>query len=89
MQLKKFVALGLTALALAAPFASHAETDSMNFGKDYYMKMADKNGMISKADYMKMAERDFDAMSKNGMISMEKMQEMMKKQYSGGGGANK
>jgi hypothetical protein len=83
MQLKKFVALGLTTLALAAPFASHAETD-FPFNKEMYMKMADKSGMVSKADFMKMAEKEFDAMSKGGMMSVDKMQEFLKKLYTGG-----
>jgi hypothetical protein len=53
MQLKKFVALGLTTLALAAPFASHAETD-FPFSGEMQMKMADKAVMASKADVMSM-----------------------------------
>jgi len=83
MQLKKFVVLGLTTLALAAPFASHAETD-FAFNKEMYVKMADKAGMISKADFMKMVEKDFDAMSKGGMMSVDKMQELLKRLYTGG-----
>jgi hypothetical protein len=70
MQLKKFVALGLTTLALAAPFASHAETD-FPFNGEMHMKMADKAAMVSKAD-------------KAGMASMDKMQEPQKKLYTGG-----
>ena len=74
MKLNKFVLLGLTTLALAAPFGANAAKGGEplpDFNMKMYMKMADKDGMLSKADVMKMVEEKFDAMAKGGMISVK------------------
>jgi hypothetical protein len=72
-------------VALAAPFAAQAQTDGYplaKFNKEAYMKMADKDGMLSRADVMKMVNERFDKMQKGGMISVEQMGQLLRETYS-------
>jgi hypothetical protein len=76
MKFNKTLAIVAASLALASPFAAQAQSDQQYdamFNKQVYAKMADKNGMMSKADVMKMVEMKFDKMAKNGMISTDDM----------------
>ena len=66
MKLTRTLALVVASLALTSPFISHAQTDQQmdaKFNKQVYMKMA-KDGMVSKADVMKMVEAKLDKMAK-------------------------
>lgn len=68
--------LMLASVALLSPFAAYSQTDHNldgGFNKDYYMKMADKDGMLSKTVVMKSVEEKFDKMQKDGMITVEQM----------------
>jgi hypothetical protein len=89
MKLNKFVILGLTTLALAAPFGAHAAKGGEplpDFNMKMYMKMADKDGMLSKADVMKMVEEKFDAVAKGGMISVKDFGALIADMNRGHGG---
>ena len=86
MEIKRTLALVVASLALTSPFIAHAQSDQMmdaQFNKQAYMKMADKNGMVSKADAMKLIGEKFDSMAKNGMISVESMGVMFRDLYRG------
>jgi hypothetical protein len=75
MKFNKTLAIVAASLALASPFAAQAQSDQQYdamFNKQVYMKMA-KDGMMAKADVMKMVEMKFDKMAKNGMISVDDM----------------
>jgi hypothetical protein len=47
------------------------------FNKQVYMQLANKDGMLAKADVMKMVEMKFDKMAKNGMISTDDMGKLL------------
>lgn len=83
------LAMLCTSIVLAAPFAVQAQTDGYplaKFNKEAYMKMAAKNGMLSKADVMKMMNEKFDKMQKGGMISVDQFAQMLRETYSFTGG---
>jgi hypothetical protein len=73
-QTAKVMTLGtmLGIAALAAPLAFADDTGLDPYTKHLAM-MTDKNGMISKKDFMAMMEKRFDMMDKKktGMISKE------------------
>ncbi len=86
--MKKFgrtMAWMATTLALAAPFAAHAQHESKmagEFNGSAYMRMADKNGMLSKETVMKMVSDKFDKMKDaKGMISVKQMEQLLKELY--------
>ena len=86
MKFNKTLAIVAASLALAAPFAANAQSDGKlewTFNQKAYMAMADKSGMISKADVMKMVEAKFDKMAKNGMISVKDMPQLFNDLYIG------
>ncbi|HEY7944948.1 MAG: hypothetical protein ACHP7M_11025 [Burkholderiales bacterium] len=58
--------------ALSAPMALADDTGLSPFSMEMH-KMANKDGMITKKNFMRMMEKRFDAMdkAKKGMISME------------------
>ena len=90
-KLNRRLALFCTSIALVAPIAAQAQTDGYplaNFNKDAYMKMADKDGMLSKADIMKMMNEKFDKMQKGGKISVDQFAQMLRETYSFTGGSN-
>ena len=73
MNLKKtamLVTLGMA--ALSAPLAFAADGDGMQSFRKEMQTMADKDGMISKKDFMAMMEKKWNAMDKGnqGMLSM-------------------
>lgn len=73
-------------LMLTMPFGATAQTDQQmdaKFNAQAYMKMANKDGMMKKADVMKVVSDKFDKMQKDGMISMDQMGEMLKDLYRG------
>lgn len=85
MKFKKVLTLVAASLVLASPFAVNAQTDQQYdamFNKQVYMKMA-KDGMMAKADVMKMVEAKFDKMAKNGMISVDNMGKLFGDLYRG------
>ena len=85
MKLTRTLALVVASLALTSPFISHAQTDQQidaKFNKQVYMKMA-KEGMMSKADVMKMVEAKLDKMAKNGMISVDNLGVLFSDLYVG------
>jgi hypothetical protein len=90
-KLNRRLAMFCASIALAAPFATQAQTDGYpltTFNKAAYMKMADKDGMLSKADVMKMMNEKFDKMQKGGKISVDQFAQMLRESYSFTGGLN-
>lgn len=84
-KLNRALAMLCTSIVLIVPFAAQAQTDGYplaKFNKEAYMKMADKNGMLSKADVMKMMNEKFDKMQKGGMISVDQFSQMMRDIYT-------
>ena len=87
MKLKHVFTIAAASLVLASPFAANAQTDQQMeamFNKQAYMKMADANGMMSKAEVMKMVSDKIDSMAKNGMISVDDMRKVLNSLYRGG-----
>ena len=85
MKFSRTLALVAASLALTSPFISHAQTDQQidgKFNKQVYMKMA-KDGMVSKADAMKMIEAKLDKMAKKGMISVDDLGKIFGDLYAG------
>lgn len=85
-QLNKALAILAASLALTSPFVAQAQSDQQmdaQFNRQVYMKMANKDGMLTKADVMKTVGDKFDKMQKNGMISMDQMGEMLRDLYRG------
>lgn len=64
------LALGLTLLSAPSVFA--ADGDGMVAFRQQMQSMANKDGMISKKDFLAMMETKFDAMDKDrkGMLSI-------------------
>ncbi len=87
-KLNNALAVLAASLVLASPFAVHAQnTDQAmdaKFNTQMYMKMANKDGMLMKADVMKSVSDKFDKMQKNGMISVDQMGELLRDLYRGG-----
>jgi hypothetical protein len=80
MKFNKTLAIVAASLALASPFAAQAQSDQQYdamFNKQVYMQLANKDGMLAKADVMKMVEMKFDKMAKNGMISTDDMGKLL------------
>ena len=72
MNLKKtalFLTMGMAAMATPLAFADHIDP---NFSADV-KKMANKDGMVTKKDFMAMAEKRFDMMDKQkkGMLTQD------------------
>lgn len=87
-KLANAIAILAASLVLTSPFAAQAQTQpdhqlDAQFNRQVYMKMANKDGMLTKADVMKVVGDKFDKMQKNGMISMDQMGEMLKDLYRG------
>jgi Ca2+-binding EF-hand superfamily protein len=73
---KVFVSLFTTAALLAAAGAARAETmDDMKFGDIVSMKMMDKNkdGMVSKGEFLDMMGQVWDAKAKKMGVKGDKM----------------
>ena len=73
MKLKKtalLIALGMATTAMPLAFA--ADGDGMQSFRKEMQTMANKEGMISKKDFMAMMEKKWNAMDKSnkGMLSM-------------------
>jgi Ca2+-binding EF-hand superfamily protein len=64
------LALGLT--LVSAPLAFAADGDGMVAFREQMQSMANKDGMISRKEFLAMMERKFDAMDKDrkGMLSI-------------------
>ena len=76
MKLTRTLALlsfaALTSAAALPVFAADGDGGLQQFAMET-RKMADKDGMVSKKDFMKMMEKKFDAMDKahKGMLSTD------------------
>ena len=73
MNLKKSALLLTLGLAtLSAPLAFAADGDGMVAFRQQVQSMANKDGMVTKKEFMSMMEKKFDAMdkSKKGMLSV-------------------
>ena len=73
MNVKKIAMLVVMGLsALAAPIAFGADGDGMQSFQKQVAAMANKDGMVTKKDFMAMMEKKWDAMDKGkkGMLSM-------------------
>ncbi len=73
MNLKKMVMLATVAMTtVAAPIAFAADGDGMVTFRKEMQTMANKDGMVSKKDFMAMMEKKWNAMDKGnkGMLSM-------------------
>lgn len=74
MNLRRTVMWVTLGMALATPLAFAAASDEGKFDlmRDF-KTMADKDGMVSKKDFMTMMEKKFDSMdkAKKGMISLK------------------
>ena len=87
--MKKFttaIAVLAATLVLGAPFTAQAQTDQQmdaKFNMPHYMAMANKDGMLMKADVMKAVGEKFDKMQKNGMINMDQMAQLLRDLYTG------
>jgi predicted methyltransferase len=85
-KLTNSLAILAASLVLTSPFVAYAQTDQQmdaKFNAQAYMKMANKDGMMKKADVMKVVSDKFDKMQKGGMISMDQMGEMLMDLYRG------
>ena len=73
MNLKKSALLLTLGLAtLSAPLAFAADGDGMVAFRQQVQSMANKDGMVTKKEFMAMMEKKFDAMDKGkkGMLSV-------------------
>jgi len=73
MNLKKSALLLTLGLAtLSAPLAFAADGDGMVAFRQQVQSMANKDGMVTKKEFMSMMEKKFDSMdkSKKGMLSV-------------------
>lgn len=85
-KLSTAIATLAASLVLFTPFIAHAQTDQQmdaKFNNQVYMKMANKDGMLAKADVMKSVSDKFDKMQKNGMITMDQMGQLLMDLYRG------
>jgi hypothetical protein len=84
-KLNRTLAILATSVVLLSPFAANAQiTNSWdNFDNPVIMKMADKNGMLSKADVMKVVGEKFDKMAKDGKISTAQMADLLRDLFKG------
>ncbi len=88
--LRKPLALAALAAALLAAPAAHAypESDDLIFAEFVTMCDTDKDGMVSKAEMMKMVEKMFDKQDKKKMGKLDKKQvEFFLQELMKGGGA--
>ncbi len=80
------MAILAASLVLTSPFVAHAQTDQQmdaKFNAQVYKKMANKEGMLKKADVMKTVSDKFDKMQKDGMITTDQMGELLRDLYQG------
>ena len=85
-RLNNTLAVLAASLALSTPFVAQAQTDQKmeaQFNAQAHMKMANKEGMISKEDLMKTVSDKFDKMQKNGMITVDQMGQLLRDIYRG------
>jgi hypothetical protein len=85
-KLNSALAILAASLVLTMPFGAYAQSDQQmdaKFNTQVYMKMADKDGMMKKADVMKVVSDKFDKMQKGGKISVDQMEKMLKDLYYG------
>ncbi len=80
------IAILAASLVLTSPFVAHAQSDQKidaQYNVQVYKKMANKEGMLKKADVMKAVSDKFDKMQKGGMISVDQMGELLMDLYQG------
>ena len=85
--LSKALALAaFSAAAMAAP-AVHAAEETMDAGRFVTMCDTDKDGMVSKAEMMKMVEKMFDKhdTKKQGKLDKKQAEAFLKELMKGGG----
>jgi hypothetical protein len=88
--LKKALAVAaVSALAVGLP-AANAQKSEESLNADHFVKMcdADKDGMVSKAEMMKMVEKTFDKYDtkKQGKLDKKSTEAFLKELMRGGGG---
>jgi hypothetical protein len=74
MQLtRKLALISFATLVSATALPALADGDALPFTMKEVKSMANKDGMVTKSDYMKMMEKKFDAMDKShkGMLSVD------------------
>lgn len=88
MSVKKLMTSLIAAAALAGAAGAQAQVSDYEWERAYnakhFMTMASKDGMVSKADVMKMVGEKFDKMATNGMINSAEMRRMLLEMYRGG-----
>ncbi len=88
MSVKKLMTSLIAAAALAGAAGAQAQVSDYEWERAYnakhFMTMANKDGMVSKADVMKMVGEKFDKMATNGMINSAEMRRMLLEMYRGG-----
>ena len=88
MSVKKLMTSLIAAAALAGASGAQAQVSDYEWERAYnakhFMTMANKDGMVSKADVMKMVGEKFDKMATNGMINSAEMRRMLLEMYRGG-----
>ena len=88
MSVKKLVTALIATAALAGAAGVQAQVSDYEWERAYnaksFMMMANKDGMVSKADVMKMVGEKFDKMATNGMINSAEMRRMLLEIYRGG-----
>ena len=69
--------LGMAALATPLAFGAASDEGKFDLMRDF-KTMANKDGMVSKKDFMAMMEKKFDAMDtqKKGMISLSDLDKL-------------
>ena len=72
--LKQSLAVAAAACAMAVMPMAHADNDKMDVKKFVTMSDSDKDGMVSKAEMMKMMEKMFDKHDTKKMGKLDKKQ---------------
>jgi Ca2+-binding EF-hand superfamily protein len=85
--LNKALAVAAAACAMAVIPMAHADNDKMDVDKFVTMCDGDKDGMVSKAEMMKMVEKMFDKADtkKSGKLDKKQAEIFLKQLMAGGG----
>ena len=85
--LSKALALAAFSAAVAIAPAVHAAEETIDAGRFVTMCDADKDGMVSKAEVMKMVEKMFDKhdTKKMGKLDKKQAEAFLKELMKGGG----
>ncbi len=85
--LSKALALAVFSAAATIAPAAHAAEESIDAGRFVTMCDSDKDGMVSKAEMMKMVEKMFDKhdTTKQGKLDKKQAEAFLKELMKGGG----